>query len=103
MRKLPKMYIVATLIVLGLTLVGTVWARTVQGPIADLRVFGSGGRLEQSNTTVGYSLGQPVVGRDSQGNTDLCAGFWCGVNTVRAPESSPPMDAQIYIPLVLKP
>lgn len=89
MKKLPKIPIVITLIVLGLALAGTVWARTAQNPAAKLRALGSGGQMAQGDTVVDYTLGEPVVGRDSQSGTDLCAGFWCGVDAVRYATPTP--------------
>ncbi len=79
----------AVLIVLG----GVAWARTVQSSSIDRSVIGSGGaHLEQGSISLDNTLGQPVAGSYSEGDADLCVGFWCQIA----------FEYNVYIPLVLK-
>jgi hypothetical protein len=72
-----KTYSLIALIVLGVVLGGAVWIRAAPTPSIDRWVSGSGAQLEQGNVTLNNTLGQPVVGNQTQGSTQLCAGFWC--------------------------
>ncbi len=65
-------------------------------PSVDWRVLGGGGEHVESGVyAVDYTLGQPLVGADSSGVYELCAGFWCGAE-IGAP------DYEIYLPLLSK-
>jgi hypothetical protein len=96
MRRITQLqrYALIVLIVLGLLLGGTAWARarTTQTPAIVQRVLGSGGTLTQGSTAVSYTVGQSLVGTNRRSNKILCAGFWCQDATTYT----------IFIPLVLK-
>ncbi len=92
-RLFSKKYALIALSVLCLVLVGATWARAAQGYTLTQWVIGGGGaHLEQGIYTLDNTLGQPVVGRYSQGSTSLCAGFWCRESRFYF----------LYIPLVLR-
>ena len=55
-------------------------------------IGGGGGHLEQGIYSLDNTLGQPVVGRISNGSYELCAGFWCGAEA----------EYTIFLPLVFK-
>lgn len=57
---------------------------------------GPGGRVEAGGYALNYTIGQPVVGVNSEGDYALCAGFWCGGEAEAAPEY------EIYLPLVVR-
>ena len=78
MKKYPLVTLGAcTLLIL---LVGAVWARTSQNGSVERAVIGSGGaQLEQGSVNLQNTLGQPVVGRYSDGDGDLCVGSWCRI------------------------
>jgi hypothetical protein len=91
-----KTYRLITLCILCALLIlltGVAWARTAQNSLIDRSVIGSGGAyLEQGVVSLDNTLGQPVVGSYSDGNADLCVGFWCQIA----------FEYNVYIPLVLK-
>lgn len=88
----PLLALLAFLSVVSLT-----WAAVAQPPAIDPQVIGgSGGRVAQGNITLHNTFGQPVADIDSEGTTELCAGFWCGANLSLFNTST------IYLPLVLR-
>ncbi len=88
-----KEYGPIVLSILCLLLIGATWAKAAQGYTITQQVIGGGGaRLEEGVYTLDNTLAQPVVGRYSQGGTNLCVGFWC--REIR-------FDF-IYLPLVLR-
>jgi hypothetical protein len=60
-------------------------------------VGGGGGSSVAGNVTLGGTVGQTVTGTDSNGDYDVCAGFWC---RPVSRDASP--DFRIYLPTVLK-
>lgn len=54
-------------------------------------IGGGGGHSEAGIYGLDGTIGQPVVGTDSTGIYDLCAGFWCR-----------PEEYEIYLPVVLR-
>lgn len=81
--------LIALILVTGIVLAGT-----TQTPAIDWWVIGGGGdHLEQGIYTLDNTIGQPVVGVVSNGNYELCAGFWCG---------TAPGEYEIYLPVLLR-
>ncbi len=81
---MKKKWMILGALVVSLLLTG-VAAAAANGPSIDWWTIGGGGG---SDTTVG----QAVVGADSNGTHDLCAGFWCGAEAAY----------RIYLPMVLR-
>ncbi len=52
---------------------------------------GGGGHTEAGGISLDGTIGQPIVGTVSQGNYELCAGFWCGT-----------AQYLVYLPLVMR-
>jgi hypothetical protein len=51
----------------------------------DWWVMGAGGGPGQGGQyTLDGTIGQAVVGQDSAGDYDLCAGYWCGLKGMAA-------------------
>ena len=89
-----KITVLAAVLLLVLSVVvGLAGVALANGlPSVDWQVTGSGGgHLEQGIYTLDNTIGQPVVGTDSNGNYDLCAGFWCR-----------PEEYEIHLPVVLR-
>jgi hypothetical protein len=89
--------------VLGMLIAGLLLARVVlAAPSAaaiDWWYIGGGG----GNDTVGVSsldgmVGQSVIGMDSEGVCDLCAGFLCGITTL----TDLVYDFEVYLPIVIR-
>jgi len=83
--------IMMTSVALFLLLAGLTLA--AEGHEIARRVIGGGGRVEAGNYALNYTIGQPVVGVNSEGDYALCAGFWCGGKAEAA---------LVYLPLVLR-
>jgi len=45
--------------------------------IARYIIAGGGDQVSSGNFTIRSTVGQPVTGRATTGDTELCAGFWC--------------------------
>lgn len=74
-------------------LVGVSWAHMAQDSSVDRQVIASGGtQLEQGAYSLDNTLGQPVVGSSSEGDTAVCVGFWC--------QSA--VEYTVYVPVILK-
>lgn len=76
----------------------TLGGTALAGPGISLERFvisGGGSRLQNGGMTLDYTLGQPVVGTNTNGEAELCTGFWCkaGAGLV---------EHQVFIPMVLK-
>jgi len=64
-------------------------------PAIDWHVIGGGGgHAEASPYTLDGTIGQAVVGIASEGNYELCSGFWCGAVVGH--------KYRIYLPLVVR-
>ncbi|MBN2002231.1 MAG: hypothetical protein JXA21_02640 [Anaerolineae bacterium] len=88
-----KLIILIVVLCGSLALMGTIAVAAFQAPAVVWDVIGSGGgHLEQGNLSLDYTLGQPVVGQGSSGDTALCIGFWCGGTAER----------YLYLPLIMK-
>jgi hypothetical protein len=62
-------------------------------PSIDWWVIGGGGGSDTTGgTTLSGTVGQAVVGTDSNGTQELCTGFWCGATA----------EYKVYLPMVLK-
>lgn len=48
-------------------------------------IGGGGGHAEAGIYTLDAAIGQAVVGADTDGDYELCAGFWCGVVEAATP------------------
>ncbi len=67
------------LLAIGLLLAGTVLAQGVYS--IDWSVMGGGGGHDAAgNTSLDYTIGQPVVGLDVVGSRELSSGFWYGLS-----------------------
>jgi hypothetical protein len=69
------------LLLLGLALIALGPARAV-GNSAQIEwavIDSGGGSATGGNVTIDASVGQPVAGQASAGETEVCAGFWCAV------------------------
>jgi ribosomal protein S27AE len=85
-----KITVLVAAFLCSLLLAGAVLANGL--PSVDWQVTGGGGgHFEQGIYTLDNTIGQPVVGTDSTGIYDLCAGFWCR-----------PEEYEIYLPVVLR-
>lgn len=58
-------------------------------------ISAGGGRVTAGNYVLEGTIGQPVAGVVSQGNFDLCSGFWCSSNI-------PTELLKIFMPFIMK-
>lgn len=85
----------ATLIlmgIIGLVLATTIGVSAAPAPSVVSESIGRGAHFEQGIYSLDNTLGQPVVGTYSQGETSLCVGFWCTISRFYS----------VYLPLVLR-
>lgn len=54
-------------------------------------IAGGGRHITSGNTTLEGTLGQPLAYQQSSGNTELCAGFWCGTA----------VEYAVYLPAIM--
>ena len=93
MKRKQKLAMLLGVLFSSLVLGGAIKAFTLQTPVIDWDVIGNGGgHLEQGDLSLDYTIGQPVAGQLSIGDTTLCAGYWCGASAKN----------HVYLPLVLK-
>jgi hypothetical protein len=82
-------------LLLGLSavLLLAVIALAVEAPSIDWHVIGGGGeRLAEGNYAVEATLGQAVVGAVDHEAYTLCAGYWCGAQSLH----------MVYLPLAIR-
>ena len=79
-----KIVIALAALLCGLVLAGFVWANGTPS-INWWVVGGGGGHAEAGIYTLDATIGQAVVGADTDGDYELCAGFWCGVVEAATP------------------
>jgi hypothetical protein len=91
----PKRKILALILLFSLFLVSVVLASPLATGVDRYVISSGGGHAEAGIYSLDSSIGQTVVGVDSAGSFELCAGFWC------LPESF--SSSTVYLPLVIKP
>lgn len=85
------------LLLLGACFIIAAIAFAADLPELNWYVFGGGGGpVTNDKYWLDGTIGQPVVGVVSEGNLDLYAGYWTGVEGVFNP-----MDENIFLPLIL--
>lgn len=87
--------------ILGLLLVGTVWAQTSPNYDLSWHVVAGGGRewMSSGSHQVNSTLGQFAIGPAAAvGGHRLGAGYWYGIRRV----APPPPTFGLYLPLVMK-
>jgi hypothetical protein len=93
MRMVKKWMILGALAV-SLLLVGTALAQGT--PSIDWWVIGGGGgSVTVGSTSLGGTIGQGLVGVDSNTPYELCSGFWCGAG-------GGPDQYEIFLPVILR-
>jgi hypothetical protein len=86
-----KRWMILSVLVVSLLLTGV--AVAANGHSIDWWTIGGGGGSDATGgTTLDGTVGQAVVGTDSNGAHELCAGFWCGTQAAY----------RIYLPMVLR-
>ena len=81
----------SVLVLLLILLGGIVWAAGT--PTIDRwAMVNSGGHDEESSYSLDSLTGMAIVGVDTQGAYELCAGWWC----------SPAAAGDVYLPLLLR-
>jgi hypothetical protein len=80
MKRTPKTWIVfsilAVLICLAALPVMAAQSQSVEWYV----IGGGGGSTTNGDYTLSGTIGQPVIGRNSNAELDLCSGFWCKVS-----------------------
>lgn len=88
-----KRWIALGALVASLLVFASVTRATPNAASLDWWVIGGGGGSNTScDTFLGGTLGQWMTGSNTVADTQLCAGFWCGVEA----------RYLIYLPLVLR-
>ena len=88
---MKRKWIILGALVTSLLLTGV--AIAANSPSIDWWTIGGGGGSDAAGgTTLEGTSGQAVVGPDSNGAHELCAGFWCGAAA----------EYRVYLPTVLR-
>ena len=72
-----KNWIVLFVLAVVITLVGIPVLAGEASEISWYVIGGGGGLAESDGYTLNGTIGQPLVGRSSNNDSDLCSGFWC--------------------------
>lgn len=87
-----KYWIVLSVFIMLITLVFTPVIAAELNEVTWFVIGGGGGLATDGIYTLNGTIGQPVTGRYSSGDIDLCSGFWCKVLE----------HYKIFLPLIMR-
>ncbi|MCI0398202.1 MAG: hypothetical protein L0332_31215 [Chloroflexi bacterium] len=90
-RTVPRLLLLGGLLAMLLLAAGLLNAGPLATTIDRWVIAGGGGTATNGNVTLESTIAQPVTGIAASGNSQLCAGFWCGAGSY-----------PLYLPVIRK-